>query len=197
MSRAQSLDPDARRAQLLAAALSVFARKGYHGASVSDILDAAGVARGTFYNYFEGKREAFDAVAEALMETVTAAVVPIDVARPIPDQVRDNIARLVEVLLDQGEGVRVLFLDAAGIDEEGTTALVTFYERATGRIERALRTGQRLGVVRDCDAKLTATCLLGMLKEPVLQGLLRGKPPDARKLADEIYALLTLGVVGR
>ena len=59
IARAQPLPPEERRAQLLAAARVVFARRGYHHASVSDILDEAKVARGTFYNYFDSKRAVF------------------------------------------------------------------------------------------------------------------------------------------
>ena len=45
-----------RREQVLLCAQRVFSRKGYHAAGVADIIQAAGVARGTFYLYFESKR---------------------------------------------------------------------------------------------------------------------------------------------
>lgn len=195
MARARPIDPDARRSQLLAAARTVFARKGYHAAAVSDILEEAAVARGTFYNYFESKRQVFQAVLEELMEQASRAVEPIDVAEPIAPQVRDNLRRLVAVLQDQGEGARILFTDAAGIDLEGTAALGEFYGAATARIERALRTGQTMGVVRACDVSLTASCLLGMLKEPVYLGLLRGVPIDVDGLVDTIFALVVRGLI--
>ncbi len=37
----------------------MFAAKGYHGTRISDIIDAAGIARGTFYLYFESKSAIF------------------------------------------------------------------------------------------------------------------------------------------
>ncbi|MFZ5478088.1 MAG: TetR/AcrR family transcriptional regulator [Myxococcota bacterium] len=195
MARAQPLHPDERRATLLAAARRVFAHQGYHAAGVSDIIEDAGVARGTFYNYFESKRQIFGAVLDALMEEVAGAVEPIDVTRPIPPQVRENVARIVSRLQEQGEGARILFTDAAGVDAEGREALAEFYGVAAGRIERALRTGQVMGVVRACDVRIVALCLLGMLKEPVFQGLLRDDPVAAEALVDEIFGLVTAGVV--
>jgi AcrR family transcriptional regulator len=45
----------ARREQLIDAALGVFAAKGVDGASVKDIVQAAQVAPGLLYHYFEGK----------------------------------------------------------------------------------------------------------------------------------------------
>lgn len=195
MPRARPIDPDARRTQLLAAARQVFAQKGYHGAAVSDIIDAAGVARGTFYNYFESKRQVFQAVLQELMDSAAHAVAPIDVMEPIPPQVRDNLRRVVALLQEQGDGARILFTDAAGIDDEGREALGEFYGAATSRIERALRTGQAMGLVRECDVSLTASCLLGLLKEPVYQGLLRRTPIDVDGLVDSIFALVGWGLM--
>jgi AcrR family transcriptional regulator len=44
------------RQRLIEAAESVFADLGYHDASIVKITEAAGVAQGTFYLYFESKR---------------------------------------------------------------------------------------------------------------------------------------------
>lgn len=48
------------RARLLEAAEKVFAELGYNDASIVKITEAAGVAMGTFYLYFRGKKEIFD-----------------------------------------------------------------------------------------------------------------------------------------
>jgi AcrR family transcriptional regulator len=68
--------PGARDA-LLRAATSVFAARGYAGASVDRIAGAAGLSKGTFYWHFESKEDLFltlideriDAPARALMTT--------------------------------------------------------------------------------------------------------------------------------
>ena len=194
MARAAAMGPDERRAALLDGARRVFVRKGYHRAGVADIVDEVGVARGTFYRYFEGKREVFGAVLEEVMEEVVAVVRPIDVTRPIPDQIRANLDRLVRAVTDQ-DVVRVLFAEAQGIDDEGDATLRGFYGAALGRIEAALRTGQALGVVRAGDTRLLARCLLGLIKEPVVQAALFGEALDAAALVDEITAILTGGIV--
>lgn len=45
----------ARRHQILRAAATVFAEKGFHRATTKDIAQAAGIAEGTIYNYFDSK----------------------------------------------------------------------------------------------------------------------------------------------
>lgn len=48
---------EARRNQILDAAASVFAEKGYHRATTKEIASAAGVSEGTIYNYFDNKAD--------------------------------------------------------------------------------------------------------------------------------------------
>ena len=60
--------PDERRSELIACAQKLFYAKGYESTSVNDIVIEVGVAKGTFYYYFESKQ----AVLEALVEDLTA-----------------------------------------------------------------------------------------------------------------------------
>lgn len=191
--RAAPLDSENRRQQLVAAARVVFARKGYHAASVSDIVTEAAVARGTFYNYFEGKRDAFQAVLDGVMEQVNRGVVPIDLEQPVPPQVRANLVNLLSVLNE--DVCRLLFAEAPGIDAEGDAALRGFYGFAIGRIGRALRKGQAIGLVREGDVEVRARCLLGLVKEPVFQAWLAGQPVEVEPLVDEMIGLLGWGIV--
>lgn len=62
------------RARLLAAAVDVFAEKGLHGATVDDLVAAAGYTRGAFYSNFASKEELFYALFEAESEQMVALV---------------------------------------------------------------------------------------------------------------------------
>ncbi len=62
--RTWTRSPDARREQLLEAAMSLFTDKG-HDVTVAEITQAAGVAKGTFYVYFASKTELIAALREA------------------------------------------------------------------------------------------------------------------------------------
>ncbi len=52
------------RRRLLSAGEEVLGRRGYHDASIAEITDAAGVAQGTFYLYFDTKRDLMRAIVE-------------------------------------------------------------------------------------------------------------------------------------
>lgn len=65
---------EARRAQLLDAARTVFVAQGYHAAAMDDIADRAGVSKPVLYQHFPGKLELYLALLELSGETLTEAV---------------------------------------------------------------------------------------------------------------------------
>ncbi|WP_070000550.1 TetR/AcrR family transcriptional regulator [Cellulosilyticum sp. I15G10I2] len=64
-----SKEYNARRNDILDAAGRLFGRKGYAKCTVNDILDAVGIAKGTFYYYFKSKEEVLDAIIDRVTET--------------------------------------------------------------------------------------------------------------------------------
>ncbi len=66
------LPADKRIRSILEAAAEVFAEKGYRQSSVSDMVQRAGIARGTFYLYFDSKREVFLKLIQSYFEDIAA-----------------------------------------------------------------------------------------------------------------------------
>lgn len=62
------------RQRLLDAAETVFAELGYHDASIVKLTETAGVAQGTFYLYFESKKQVFDELVRDLNRRVRHAM---------------------------------------------------------------------------------------------------------------------------
>src|SRR5205085_7146288 len=92
-----------RRQQILTVAREVFARRGYHAAKIDEIVASAGIARGTFYLYFEDKRTNFEEIVDRTIARLGLAIVrvdPHDAAHGVSEQVRDNIRRVVRILLE-------------------------------------------------------------------------------------------------
>src|ERR1700733_12212633 len=72
-SRPQPGDATSRE-QLLTAAARVFARAGYHGASMSEIAAQAGFSKGALYWSFASKEELFFALLDELDEQLRALI---------------------------------------------------------------------------------------------------------------------------
>jgi AcrR family transcriptional regulator len=191
------MSPDARRAQLLAVALDLFAARGYHATSISHIIEKASVARGTFYQYFRSKKEIFDSLLDQMFEQVTSAVAPIEIAAPeqIAIAIRANIESLCRRLQENLPMGRILLEQAVGVNETGREQLRDFYVRVLDRIERAVTIGQKLGVVRRGDAGLIAIFLLAMVKESLYQQILGTRMLSISRLVDEIFETVQQGVL--
>lgn len=71
--------------KILAGTMKAISRQGTHKLSVSDICDASGVARGTFYRYFASKEEALAALGRHFEDGVAAAFAAAIDVNPDPE----------------------------------------------------------------------------------------------------------------
>jgi AcrR family transcriptional regulator len=187
-----------RRQQILSVARDVFARHGYHAAKIDDIVAAAGVARGTFYLYFEDKRSIFAEIVDGMIARLATSIVrvdPHDKKRSVAAQVRDNVQRVVGILLEDHATTKILLSDAVGVDPEFDRKLLSFYAEMASMLGRTLGDGQELGIVRGGDVRLMSWLALGALKEVMFQIVLRGVEYDEDKLVDGILAFMRAGVI--
>ena len=76
-TRVAAIRRENTRNRLMESALAVFAEKGPDGAMIDDFIAAAGVARGTFYNYFRTTGELLSAVAGEVSDEVLAVIDPV------------------------------------------------------------------------------------------------------------------------
>ena len=93
-----ALIKDKRRAKLLAAALRVFARKGYCETSVDDITRETGCSHGLFYHYFDAKPAIFRAMIEEL-------VLPSKGLPPYKEAIEAGGYAGLEIIADYIEGL--------------------------------------------------------------------------------------------
>ena len=157
--------------------------------SVADIIERAGVARGTFYLHFPSKRTIFDELIDGLFAQLNGRVRRIEVgagSAPPVDQMRDNVVRVVELLLGERDLTRIL-LRETGADVEFDRKMNEFYSRLLARIEGGIRLGQTMNLVRQCEPHITAACVLGSVKEVMYRYAVAGEPaPQPAVLANEI-----------
>ena len=70
----RTLEPAARRAQILDAARHLLVEKGYGDLLLDDVAHRAGVAKGTLYLYFSDKSDLYFAVMEEILDGLDARV---------------------------------------------------------------------------------------------------------------------------
>ena len=74
-----------KKQNILDAAYSLFIQKGYNSTSIQDILDEAGISKGTFYNYFTSKTECLIAIMESVANEIRQKRMEAAAGKPVDD----------------------------------------------------------------------------------------------------------------
>jgi len=189
------MERQARRAQVLRHAKRIFARKGYHQTNIADIIAQARIARGTFYLYFQNKKELFQELLDQVLRELTTRIqrIRLDPLEPSPaDQLRNNLRRVLTFVLSERELTDILLNHSMGFDSELDARVREFYDRIAQQIQRSLDLGVQMALVRPCDTRNTSYCILGGIKE--LVGQLSQQPP--RDIESAVEELLNFGLRG-
>jgi len=192
------VQPALRREQILTHAADLFGKRGYHSTSISDIIESAGIARGTFYTYFKNKRAIFDELLDILQIRIKDRIKRVDVSSDLSvrEQILGNIVRVVELLTQNRALLSILLEGAVGLDKGFQEKLANFYEQITTTIDLSLKLGQEMGLVRLCNTRMAALTVLGGLKE-VLHDVLRHSDGefDNHKISSQVLDVFMRGVI--
>ncbi|WP_339872714.1 TetR/AcrR family transcriptional regulator [uncultured Brevundimonas sp.] len=164
--------PAERPAEILAAALEVFAARGYAATRLEDVARRAGVSKGALYLYFETKEDLFRAVVEtavggnlAHLKDLAGTGVAFETA------VRAGVGLLAQTVASDRRVsgvVRLVIVEGRNLPELATIWHETVVVPALGVITGLIRAGQARGEVRCGDPRLFAMGLMG----PMLLGVL-------------------------
>jgi AcrR family transcriptional regulator len=157
-----------RRNMVLDTALRVFSDKGYHHTRISDIIEAAGIARGTFYLYFDSKNAIFHELLDRLLERIRENVVGVDLregAPPMRDQLLVSVNRVLTAFHDNPALTKFVLREAVGIDGEVDKKLEGFYDQLHAWLSASLENGARIGLIRELDTEHVAWCIIGSVKQ--------------------------------
>ncbi|WP_246212180.1 TetR/AcrR family transcriptional regulator [Streptomyces abyssomicinicus] len=166
------MDPDARRAEILAVARGLFGAKSYATVSTSDIAARAGVARALINHYFGGKRQLYLEVVRQMM------VVPASVSERLPPTTaEERVSICVDRWLEVVERNREMWLSAIGLEALGNDPEIDRIMLEADEIatDRVLEAAMMTDVVEGRE-KLRAMIRAhsGMLKAASREWLVRG-----------------------
>jgi TetR/AcrR family fatty acid metabolism transcriptional regulator len=197
---------EARQRQILACAKRVFAERGFHSANVSHICEAAGIGRGTLYQYFANKRSVLTAILRETLDRVRALMEKLarETAYPPPEQISrasaiafsaKQLRRVLAVVFEDGDTLRILLREAVGLDVEVEKLLGEIDEALIGIVEQDLRRSHAAGYLRELDVRAVATMVVGGVEKLGLAALRSDAPVDLDALAREATALHAIGIL--
>lgn len=176
------------RAELLKAARQVFAKRGYHDASIAEITELADVGVGTFYLHFRDKDEIFTTMLtdgmRALRDQVQAEVERVAPERAFPIAVR--------AIFRYAYAQRDLFQIALS-GERRLSATLKAQSHMIEGFTQALERLQSLGQLEGFDVPLLARFITGIITQGIIWWFENeAPPPDV--MADQVLRLLREGL---
>lgn len=182
---------DARPAEIVSAALEVFAEKGFAAARLEDIAARAGVSKGALYLYFETKQHLFEAVVrEAVLpniEAIEQAAKSVDI--PFAMLARMLVTRVAEFagVSPLGSVVKMVIAESGNFPDLARVWHDQVVSRALGVMTGVIARAQERGEVRPGDPRYHAfsvvgPMLMGVIWREVLQPA-GGAPVDLKVLA--------------
>jgi AcrR family transcriptional regulator len=182
------------RERLLAAAAKVFARRGYHRATVDEIASEAGFTIGALYSNFAGKEELFLALADRQVEERVAEVSAMGDAA-VGDKPNQDAAEQLRAFLERDPEWPLLFYEFWSLSVRNPELQGELAERRDA-IRDALaetleRVAKRHGFKLRFPAPVLATAIAASLNGLAFE---RAADPDA--LPDEVFAEFVTAVLG-
>jgi len=187
------------RVRILETAAAAFARDGYEGSSLNEVIRASGLTKGAFYFHFGSKEELALAAFRHKQEQFVARIV--GEAAEQPDALAELAAALrlrVRVLREDPAFGCVLRLGA----ELGATAgpgseFASFHELTIGYFADLVGRGQSQGVIRaSLDARAAGeTIFAAMIGVDRVSRILSGRV-DLERRTDDMLDLITIGLRG-
>jgi AcrR family transcriptional regulator len=183
-----------RREQILEASAEVFSRKGYRMASVSDIVEEAGIGRGTFYLYFDSKKEIFLELIEAFFQGYAKLLEEnhqhLEEAFKRGTRVlktwRDNMLRVLQFHRDNPHLTNIAYREAMGRDEDFSARVDVLSGLAREKLVNEFQMMYDRGMMRECDVEVVASVVMGSTIYLAMEHLLQGRDVEMESLADMI-----------
>ena len=174
---------DAKRAAMMQASVRVFAEKGYHAATIRDIVQEANVAVGTFYFYFPDKETLFvhlyEETAQFLLQAIQQGV---QSRTTFPHQISAGLQAYINIAIYEPAIVQLLLVGGVGAVPSLAIKRAEFRESSINLWQRPLDNALDSTLIVPQNTRRVAEALAGAFDEVVLN-LLNNPEPESEASA--------------
>ncbi len=187
-----------KRRLILDAAITVFARQGFHHCRVSDVADQAGVAYGLVYHYFDSKEEILNELFLERWQVMLDAIAEIDRLQEVP--ARDKLYMVASFIIDsyrhEPDLMKVIIVEVTrAANSFGRIHLEKIREAYAG-IAEIVESARRAGVFKaDISAQFAAMCFYGAI-EQLLSGWIFDLLPQTEEEFEGAKGLVVEAICG-
>jgi AcrR family transcriptional regulator len=182
-----------QRQRILTGAAKVFAELGYRQASVADIVKAAAIARGRFYDNFTSKEDCFfalyDSVTTAALESVSGACT--ESTGSFPERVSAGIGALLAAIEADRDGARACVVEGPAVGP----AINGRFEKLIAEFAKLLRSGRGDSGPSELPETVEET-VVGGLYWLLYHALLEQRPKRISRLRPQLVEFALIPFIG-
>lgn len=183
------------RKRILDAAIEVFAKKGYYGAAVDDIVQASSTSKGSFYHFFPNKQGIFLALVDTLNNQLVHRVEKaIQRERGALRKVDAALEAVLDEFSKHRRLARILLIEAAGLGHAFNEKLFSLHTQFAQLIEKHLQRAVEEGSIPPIDATLASYVWLGATYEVVLRWLHSNEPENLKDALPQLRRMLLASI---
>jgi AcrR family transcriptional regulator len=183
------------REQLVAAAARVFARRGYHQATVEEIAAEAGFSTGAVYSNFSGKEDLFLALADRQVAERVAEIEAVADAAEREDDAGAEAASQFRAFLEGDPDWPLLFYEFWSLSVRNPDLQGELARRRDAIRDALAETLERVARQHDFELRFPAEALATAIAAS-LNGLAFERAADPDALPDEVFAEFVTAVLG-
>ncbi|MFZ5968983.1 MAG: TetR/AcrR family transcriptional regulator [Bacillota bacterium] len=166
-----------KRMEILQAAIKIFSKEGFHKAKIDDIAMAAGIGKGTVYQYFSSKQELFQEMIKFMMKRYDESIdLIISKDQGFKDKllmIAENHVKFVSQHIDMAQ---MIMNQSDLISKEMKCWIMEQKEAAYKSFERLVEDGINRGEVRqDIDREIAASSIIGTMNQYYGRKIFRSK----------------------
>jgi AcrR family transcriptional regulator len=193
------IDKEEKTRFISQSALTVFRDRGYYRTRMVDIATAAGIGKGTLYEYFKSKSDILRFAFEEYFTVFSQGL--LDVMQTKHDPARKLIALIDFALSHAAEWedhctVYVEYFSSARPDDDSPFSLSSIYGYMKDMLVTIIREGQQLGEFHDSlDPAAVAELLVSIYDGIILHRLFAGRGIDRETLRETTLHVLKSGLL--
>lgn len=151
------------RQQILEAAKTLFAEKGFEATNVRDIIHESNLSPGTFYNYFQSKEEIFEVLTDEIIDEVRTQIqesyknVKMD-----RTEINKSLKKFFQIFLGNPRLMKFLSRNQSYLRELRSRGR---FDGMLSDLEKALEDGVKNGMIPQVPVKIVSIAIFGAVFE--------------------------------
>lgn len=182
-------EKELKRQEIIKKAIEVFSRKGYHQTKIADITGSLKISTGTFYLYYQNKRDLFIEVIDSVFRSIVGeAAIAIKGENDFIKRLKIRGRVFYKNYTKYSEILNQLRAELASEEQWPAEKIKKIYHGLTKPVVREIEAAIKEGLIREIDPDLLAYALTGMIEIMSLRISLDHKY-DLEKIMDFIADL--------